>query len=166
MSVNKDKKTGKWMSQLRISDRGGKTVHKKKRGFPTKREALEWEREFLCCNKGSVCMRFGDFVGIYLDDMEHRLKSSTMENKRYIIELKILPFFGKMPLNEIKPSDIRAWQNSLTGCLGKNGKGYSQTYLKAINNQMTAIFNYAVKYYDLRENPCHRAGSIGKNKAG
>ena len=30
---------------------------------------------------------------------------------------------------------------------------------------MTAIFNYAVKYYDLKSNPCRKAGSMGKNKA-
>lgn len=44
-------------------------------------------------------------------------------------------------------------------------KNYSQTYLRIINNQLTAIFNYAVKYYDLKNNPCGKAGSIGKNKA-
>jgi len=29
----------------------------------------------------------------------------------------------------------------------------------------TAVFNYAVRYYDLSSNPCTKAGSIGKNKA-
>lgn len=42
---------------------------------------------------------------------------------------------------------------------------YAQTYLRAINNQITAMFNYAVKYYDLRENPCTKAGSMGKSNA-
>ena len=43
--------------------------------------------------------------------------------------------------------------------------GYSPTYLKTINNQLSAIFNYAVKYYDLKGNPCTKAGSIGKSRA-
>lgn len=42
--------------------------------------------------------------------------------------------------------DIRRWQNELIK------KGYSPTYLKTINNQLSAIFNYAVKYYDLKGN--------------
>ena len=46
---------------------------------------------------------------------------------------------------EIQTSDIRAWQNELIK------KGYSQTYLKSINNQLAALFNYAVRYYDLRD---------------
>lgn len=34
-----------------------------------------------------------------------------------------------------------------------------------INNQLSAVFNYAVKYYDLKGNPCAKAGSMGKSKA-
>ena len=44
-------------------------------------------------------------------------------------------------------------------------QNYSQTYLRTVNNQLTAIFNYAVKYYDLKSNPCTKAGSMGKNQA-
>ena len=44
-------------------------------------------------------------------------------------------------------------------------KGYAATYLKSINNQLAALFNYATRYYDLRDNPCRKAGSIGKSKA-
>ena len=47
MSVTKDSKTGKWMSQIRVTDWTGKTIHKKKRGFQTKREAVQWEHDFL-----------------------------------------------------------------------------------------------------------------------
>lgn len=82
-----------------------------------------------------------------------------------MVDLKITPYFGKMPLSEIKPTDIRAWQNSLTSYRDENGTAYSPTYLKAIQNQLTAIFNYDVKYYNLKENPCHKAGSIGKKNA-
>ena len=60
---------------------------------------------------------------------------------------------------------MRQWQNALTSYRDENGKPYAQTYLKCINNQLTAIFNYAVKYYGLKENPCHKAGSMGKKKA-
>ena len=165
MSVTKDSKTGNWMSQVRITNWQGKTIHKKKRGFRTKKEAQEWERDFLSQTSASVEMKFSDFIDIYFNDMEQRLKRSTIANKRFMIDLKITPYFGKMPLSEIKPTDIRAWQNSLTSYRDENGNPYSPTYLKAIHNQITAIFNYAVKYYNLRENPCHKAGSMGKKNA-
>ena len=40
------------MSQIRVKDYTGKVIHKKKRGFTTKKEALEWERDFL--NKATI----------------------------------------------------------------------------------------------------------------
>ena len=58
MSVTKDSKTGKWMSQLRVTDWTGNVIHKKKRGFDTKREALEWEHEFIMQASGSIGMTF------------------------------------------------------------------------------------------------------------
>lgn len=132
------------MSQIRIKDYTGKTIHKKKRGFATKKEALEWERNFLNKSTADVGMLFQDFVDLYFEDMGHRLKESTIISKHYMIDKKILPVFGKMPINEITPKDIRKWQNQLTAYRDENGKPYSQTYLKAINNQLTAMFNYAV----------------------
>ena len=153
------------MSQIRVKDYTGKVIHKKKRGFATKKEALEWERDFLNKATADMGMLFQDFVELYFEDMSHRLKESTIISKHYMVDKKILPVFGKIPINEITPKDIRKWQNSLTAYRDENGKSYSQTYLKAINNQLTAMFNYAVKYYDLHENPCTKAGSMGKSHA-
>lgn len=104
-------------------------------------------------------MRFKDFVELYYEDMNKRLREHTMRTKKYIIDIKILPYFGNLQINEIKPADIRAWQTTLMQ------QSYSQTYLKTINNQIAAIFNYAVKYYDLKSNPCSKAGSMGKSNA-
>lgn len=44
----------------------------------------------------------------------------------------------------------------------KNSEEYSQTYLKTIHNQLSAIFNYACKYYNLLDNPARKAGNMGK----
>ena len=165
MSVSKDKKTDKWMVQIRVKDWTGKIIHKKKRGFDTKREAQQWERDFINQANSSLGMSFKDFIDLYMKDMEQRLKSSTVASKHWMIDLKITSFFGRMPLNEIKATDVRRWQNSLTSYRDEKGEPYSPTYLKVINNQLVAIFNYAVKYYGLKENPCHKAGGMGKKKA-
>lgn len=67
--------------------------------------------------------------------------------------------------NQSTPANVRKWQNELMAHRDANDKAYSETYLRAINNQLTAIMNYAVRYYDLWENPCKKAGSIGKVNA-
>jgi integrase len=157
--AEKDPKTGKWLIQYRYTDWQGNRKKSTKRGFNTKREAEEWLRTFLVTQQADFNMMFEDFLKIYYADMETRLREHTMRTKKYIIDLKVLPFFGKMKMNEIKAADIRKWQNKLIQ------QGYAPTYLRTINNQVSALFNYAVKYYDLPNNPCRKAGSIGKGKA-
>lgn len=159
MNLSKDKKTGKWLCQFYYTDWQGNRKKKFKRGFRTKSEAEAWARDFLQQQESNLEMRFDKFVEIYLEDMEARLKENTVRTKRYIIDLKILPYFGNRAINEIKAADIRKWQNELLK------KGYSETYLKTINNQLSAIFNYAERYYDLQGSPCKKAGSIGKSRA-
>ena len=109
-------------------------------------------------------IEFGNFLEIYYKDVDVRLRENTMYTKRYIIDLKIKPYFEKKILSEITVADVRAWQNELLTYKDKNGKGYSPTYLKTVNCQLTAIFNYAMRYYNLQDNPCRKAGAIGKNK--
>ncbi|MEE0960388.1 MAG: site-specific integrase [Lachnospiraceae bacterium] len=159
MKAERDVKTGKWLIQYRYTDWQGNRKKSTKRGFNTKREAEEWLRNFLVTQQADFNMLFEDFIKIYYADMETRLREHTMRTKKYLIDLKLLPYFGKMKLNEIKAADIRKWQNELMQ------QGYAPTYLRTINNQLAAIFNYAVKYYDLPNNPCRKAGSMGKGKA-
>ena len=159
MKAEKGKKTGKWLIQYRYTDWQGKRRKSTKRGFATKREAEEWLRNFLITQKADFDMKFEDFWKMNCADMEIRLREHTMRTKKYIVELKVLPYFGDKRVNDITAADIRQWQNELIKM------GYSPTYLKTINNQLSAIFNYAVRYYDLKSNPCAKAGSMGKSKA-
>ena len=157
MPATRDGKT--WHCQFYYEDWQGIRHKKNKRGFKTKAEAEEWERNFRQQQRKDLDINFENFVEIYFADMENRLRESTIKNKRYVFDLKVTPYFKKKKMCEIKTADIRAWQNELIK------QGYAQTYLKSINNQLAALFNYAVRYYDLKDNPCRKAGSIGKSKA-
>lgn len=157
MPATRDGKT--WRSQFYYEDWQGVRHKKNKRGFKTKAEAEEWERNFRQQQRKDLDINFENFVEIYFADVENRLRESTIKNKRYVFDLKVTPYFKKKKMCEIKTSDIRAWQNELIK------QEYASTYLKSINNQLAALFNYAVRYYDLKDNPCRKAGSIGKSKA-
>ena len=54
MPAYKDKKSGKWMARYTYRTWDGKRKESKKRGFKTKREALQWERDFLKEKEGSL----------------------------------------------------------------------------------------------------------------
>lgn len=164
MSAYKNEKTGKWYVFFYYRDWQGKNKGKTKRGFTTKRAALEWQREFLQKSSANLDMSFAAFVKIYSNDLQSRLKQNTWMTKQNIIEQKILPYFKDKKINEIKPADVIAWQNEIMKTQDKNGKLYSPTYLKTIHNQLSAIFNHAVRFYELKSNPARKAGNMGKEK--
>lgn len=89
MNLTKDQKTGKWLCQFYYTDWQGNRKKKFKRGFRTKAEAEAWAREFLQKQESNLDMRFDQFLELYYEDMEKRLKESTVRTKKYIIDLKI-----------------------------------------------------------------------------
>lgn len=160
MPAYKDKKSGKWYCKFYYKDWIGNPKQKWKRGFRTKREAMQYERDFLQRQSSSSSITLGNLYHIYIEEMKTRLKRSTLETKQNICQTKILPYFADKPMNELTALDVRRWQNTLL-----KEKQYSETYLKTINNQLTAIVNYARRYYNLCTNPCEQAGSIGTSAA-
>ena len=162
MPVYKDEKTNTWYSKFRYKDWTGKTRDKMKRGFTTKRDAQKWENNFKVCLAGNLDMSFGEFVKIYKEERFPRLKESTRVMKENVIATHILPYFETRRINEISSTDIIKWQNELLTAINPNtGRTYAKSYLKTIHNQINAIFNYACRYYKLRENPASIAGGIG-----
>ena len=93
MGAYKDK-NGKWYISVRYKNWLGEGCRKTKRGFTTKRDALEWEREFLARNTGSLDMTFGSFYEVYKNNLQDRIRQNTWVTKSSIIEKKILPYFG------------------------------------------------------------------------
>lgn len=57
-----------------------------------------------------------------------------------------------------------AWQNELLAYRDEKRKPYSATYLKTLHNQLSAIFNHAVRFYELRSNPAAKAGNMGSEE--
>ena len=164
MAAFKDKKNGSWYVQFRYVDWKGERQQKLKRGFATKHEALDWEREFLMQKRCDPNMTFESFAKLYEKDVKPRLKLNTWLSKESVIQKKILPYFAKRKLSEITPKDIIDWQNEIRLLTDSKGERYSPTYLKTIHNQLSCIFNHAVKYYGLTTNPAAKAGNMGKEE--
>lgn len=161
MAAFKNKNNGTWYVQFRYTDWRGERQQKLKRGFATKKEALAWEREFLMEKQADINMTFESFVALYEKDVKPKLKLNTWVTKESIIQKKILPYFAKRKLSEITAKDIIDWQNEIRKLTDKNGKPLSNTYLKTVHTQLSAIFNHAIRYYGLQVNPAQRAGNMG-----
>lgn len=104
-------------------------------------------------------MLFQSFVEVYFEDRSSKLKERSIRNKEYMINAKVIPYFGKLPMNCIKPSNIMSWQSEIIS------QGYSETYLRMLQNQVTAIFNHAERFYGLIDNPCKRVEKMGCSNA-
>lgn len=159
MPAYKDEKQNTWYCQFYYKDWQGNSKKKRKRGFKTKKEALEWESNYKLRANADMDMLLKDFVEVYFRDKDGELKERTKKNKRYMIETHVLPFFGTKKMNEISPADIIQWQNEIRSL------NYSQTYLRMIQNQITALFTHAHNIYNLENNPCKKVKKMGKSDA-
>ena len=165
MPAYKDEKYGTWLIQCSYRDYTGQRIRKTKRGFHTRRDALNWEREFLKRKEGALNVSMYTFYEMYEEDIRPKLKENTWNTKQQIIETKILPYLGDLKLNEITPADILHWQNDMQNWRDKTGQPYAQTYLRTISNQLSAMLNHAVRYYGLPNNPMLKAGKMGAKKS-
>ena len=160
MSVRKDEKRGTWLVKLHYANHDGETIDSTKRGFKTKTEALAWERDFLANKARSTSMTFERFVKVYAEDVRPRLRETTWHSKEYMINEKLIPFFGEMRVVDITSREVMDWQNALLKTKDKNGKKYSETYIRTVENQLSAILNHAVRHYGLPSNPLQKAGRV------
>ena len=74
-----------------------------------------------------------------------------------MIDSYLIPYFGDMKMSDIKPAQIIAWQNEIYK------KNLSESYMRMIQNQLTALFTHATKIYDLANNPCKKIKRMGKD---
>ena len=157
----------KWKASFWYTDWTGARRKKKKEGFDKKSDAQAFEREFLLKNGRSCDMSFSSLVDLYRADADHRVREGTRETQDSIIDKWLLPYFGELQVNEIDAVAIRNWQNVVMSAINpRTGRKYAETYTRTINSRLSAVFNYAVMFYNLHKNPCLPAGFMGKKKAG
>ena len=77
MPAYKDAQKGTWYAAFYYQDWKGVKKKKLKRGFPTKKEALAWERTFLLQQAADLTMTFEAFVEIYIVDKQNRLRENA-----------------------------------------------------------------------------------------
>ena len=88
----REKDTKKWTAQWFETNVMGEKKKRRKRGFETKREALEFERSKKLSNERSMDMKLSDFIEIYFSDKQNDLKDRTIKNKRYMMQQHIVPW--------------------------------------------------------------------------
>ena len=158
MPVYLDKNTKKYYFKCYYTDWQGEKHQAKRRGFALAREAKAAEREFLAQYSTNPNFTFQEIYEKYIADCSVRLRKTSVTQKQSIFTFAILPFFHAMKISEINPVHVRRWQNDIL-------LHYAPTSQKIIHGNLSALFNFAIKFYGLKNNPARIAGSIGTLKA-
>ncbi len=129
MAVYKDKWNGykgqTWRVACYYTDWQGDRRRHEKRGFNTKKEAQEYERDFLLAAKKDVNMSFDLFLDKYLTEIKPQMRLNSYSIKESIINTHIRPYFENKSLSQITPNDILQWQNELLSIRDNQGKAWS-----------------------------------------
>ena len=155
MPAYKDKDQGTWFVKFYCCDWSGKRLQIKKRGFATKKEALEYEKNYKARKEGNMDITFGEYYEIYKEDMIGRLKRNTWLSKEHLIRTKLLPYFADTKMCDIDPKMVMKWQNDMI-----NNHSYARAYILSMHTQLSAILNHAIKYYGLKNNAARIAGNV------
>ena len=157
-------KNGTWIVKLSYLTWDGKRKWLTKRGFETKREALSWENQFKLRTAGTLDMTLSSFIDLYMKNMKERIKPDTFYEKTMIYSKWITPYLGERAVNKLTTTDVLSWQNMLLTYRMPNGEKLSKSYLKTVHNQLSAVLNYAVRYYELPKNVAAVVGNLGTDK--
>lgn len=160
-----ESKNGTWYCRFNYTNWKGERINKKKRGFASKKEALAWEQNFLNQQAGTLDMTFEEFFEVYKRDREPRIRLNTWKTKESIILHKVMPYLGKLRINEITSVIIIQWQNTLMKIEDDQGNKYSPTYLRTIHAQLSSVLNHACRYYNLPNNAARDVGTMGEKEA-
>lgn len=162
MSVYKDKQRGTWYCKFYYLDWKGERQQEFKRGFALKKEAMEYEAQFQMNAAKSPSLKFSTLSKAFLADYKLHRRPNSYKLAETNLRLHIVPDIGDIECNKITtPMVIRAWQNRL---LVKNLKSSTR---QAINITFKSVLSYAVKYYNLPQNPFDKVErpSISKHVA-
>ena len=135
-------------------------LRKHKYGFNTKKDAKLWAEEFIRREEENINMNFESLYEEYISDISQDLRESSLKVKKHIVEMYILPYFSGIKLSEMDSRFIVKWQVEI------KKRRFSNSYLSTINSQLSAIFNYACRAYNLSNNPCKMAGTMGRKRKG
>lgn len=158
MAVYQDKERKTYYFSVTYKDWNGQQKRKLKRGFKLARDAKAAEREFLAQYAQQPDFTFQAMYELYIADCRTRQRPSTVHTKEAHFEHAILPFFHALKLSEITPAHVRRWQNDMMN-------NYAPTTQKQIHGILSALFNFAMRFYHLASNPARIAGSIGTLKS-
>ena len=138
-----------WSVRFRYVQEDGKEVQKRLSGYSTRREANDAYIKFTATakkynktDKESRDLTFSDLFEEYCQFSKSRIKESSYISMLEKCNKHILPYFNNYKVKDLTPKIILNWQNT------KNN--YSYKYKVSLRRYLSAILNFAEKYYKIQ----------------
>ena len=160
----------KWMAKFRYQHpETGEAKVEYRRGFATKREARQYEENFIDelehGESEDTMLRkktFGDVYDEYMASHKREdMKLSTMQTKENIFNRHIFPYFKDTPIRSITDDDVHEWQLKMKAKVSPTGNRFSESFLRTIQSQFNSIMNYANSKGYLKQNPLADIKNMG-----
>lgn len=157
ISVYKNQKNGKWYFRTYITDKNGKRIQKQKGYYLTKKECQKAESYFsLNYKETNDNILFSELYDTFIKMKEQDLKFQSFRAQKNRYQKHILPYFKDYQIKNIKFSDYINWKEYIL----KNN--FSYTYMSSLHQAMVNILNFAVNFYDLKENVASKVGNFSR----
>ncbi len=155
MPVYKDENRGTYYFLTRVPKKGGGTKQVKRRGFTSPREAKKAEAEVILNAEDyeEENPTFEYVAGEYKEWYKKRRKESSYNKISSIINIHLLPYFGKKKLDAIRARDVTKFQDKVLD-------GNSTAHVKKMHTVLSAVFNFAIKQEYTKVNPARTVGNI------
>lgn len=158
MTVYKDEQRGTWYFITRVELPNGEKKQVKRRGFKTEKSALlaeaKLEREYESMEYEEEYITFKQVAEEYKEWYKKRRKLSSYTKISSIIDVHLIPRFGKRKLKSIRPRDVTKYQDDIID------EKYAPSHIKKIHTTLSAVFNFAIKQEYTKENPAMIAGNV------
>ncbi|PEQ09935.1 tyrosine-type recombinase/integrase [Bacillus toyonensis] len=155
MVVYKDKERGTYFFVVRVRQFDGTQKQVKRRGFKTKKEAREAEAKMLVEKETNSSLTFSQVADSYFDWYCQRRKPTSINIIKNVIYNHLQKEFNKIKIDQITAKHIMIYQNKIIN-------SYSADHLKKIHTVLSSIFNFAIKFHGLTNNPARIAGNFEK----
>lgn len=155
MSATKDTKTRTWEVQFRYKDGSGKLRRIHRRGFATKKEAEQWERDYLSARHFGADMTFGAVCDLWFEDNQNKLKISTIRNYENVVDYA-LKSWRNLRMEDIDERTIIALQNDLVR------RGLAPSTINKYETAAHALYNYGARLCGVTRDPFKNIKKAGK----
>ena len=156
MAVRKDEKRKTWYYYGKRKLMDGTYKYYKKRGFQTKRDAIQAEQVYLM-SFDSTNIKFDKLVSIVDKLNDKRLKQTTMKTRKSTCTCQILPYFGDKKLKDISVIEIERWLETI-----KN-KELKTSTINLAKGILSMYLNQAVRLGYIQSNPCMLVHGVKDN---